>query len=243
MWWRATVIGAFFNVGLFTSVVGVGVTQCFGWYLIFLATFHLSEFVATAVTNPTNLSTDSFLLNHSLAYHVAAIASWIEFWLELWLTPTWKAWMPAISIVGVGMCVTGECLRKLAMWHAGKNFNHIVQDTKRDDHILVTTGVFAWMRHPSYVGWFMWSVGTQLTLRNPICLLGYTVTSWCFFAERIHIEEYILVDFFGDDYIEYMKKVPCGIPFIRCNADQTFTLRRAGSLRMPELASCKVNKR
>lgn len=36
----------------------------------------------TAVNNPKSLSLDSFLLNHSLEYTVAALSSWIEFTLE-----------------------------------------------------------------------------------------------------------------------------------------------------------------
>ena len=33
------------------------------------------------------------------------------------------------------------------------------------DHLLITTGIYAHMRHPSYVGWFYWSVGTQVSIR------------------------------------------------------------------------------
>jgi protein-S-isoprenylcysteine O-methyltransferase len=60
------------------------------------------------------------------------------------------------------MVIGGELLRKLAMFTAGTNFNHYVQYIRKDDHILVTGGIYAWCRHPSYVGWFSWSVGTQV---------------------------------------------------------------------------------
>jgi protein-S-isoprenylcysteine O-methyltransferase len=48
------------------------------------------------------------------------------------------------------------------MFTAGSNFNHVVQSEKSDTHTLVTSGVYAWCRHPSYVGWFYWSIGTQV---------------------------------------------------------------------------------
>ncbi len=38
------------------------------------------------------------------------------------------------------------------MIHAHNNFSHILAYKKRTDHELVTTGVYAWTRHPSYVG-------------------------------------------------------------------------------------------
>lgn len=37
--------------------------------------------------NPQSLSLDSFLLNHSLEYTVAAISSWVEFTVEMLLFP------------------------------------------------------------------------------------------------------------------------------------------------------------
>ena len=58
-------------------------------------------------------------------------------------------------------------------------------------------------RHPSYAGWFMWSLGSQLILINPICLLAYAYVSFSFFSERIYCEEFMLLKFFGREYREY----------------------------------------
>lgn len=252
-----------------------------------------------------------------------------------------------LSTVGLLMVIFGDCLRKAAMLTAGSNFNHIVQNEKSDTHTLVTSGVYGWFRHPSYVGWFYWSIGTQvlyLTLScfplvtclflhaapalyavetsgcqlwgpqsashppvgvnpelalcsqpgwqpavcflqstnspgehnspqvlgispfvaelldptpaisfdceswlqyrgqhnswgsrgsagaagvltagvcrqvllcNPICVVGYTLASWRFFRERIEEEEITLIHFFGEEYLEYKRKVPSGLPFIK----------------------------
>lgn len=45
---------------------------------------------------------------------------------------------------------------------AGTSFTHLISYDKRRDHRLVTRGVYSLFRHPSYVGWFWWSVGTQV---------------------------------------------------------------------------------
>lgn len=59
-------------------------------------------------------------------------------------------------------------------------------------------------------------LGTQVTLANPVCLVGYIWASWKFFEERIHDEEMTLIQFFGDEYIEYQKNVPAsGVPFVK----------------------------
>lgn len=56
--------------------------------------------------------------------------------------------------------------------------------------------------------------GGQVILCNPVCILGYTIASWRFFRERIEEEELSLIHFFAEDYVEYKKKVPTGLPFI-----------------------------
>ena len=68
-----------------------------------------------------------------------------------------------LSFVGLLMVLCGEGLRKAAMLTAGSNFNHIVQNEKAQSHVLVTSGVYSYFRHPSYVGWFYWSTGTQVS--------------------------------------------------------------------------------
>lgn len=70
--------------------------------------------------------------------------------------------MKTVSLVGVLLCVGGEVLRKLAMFTAKTNFSHIVQSVHEEGHQLVTHGVYKYCRHPSYVGWFYWSIGTQV---------------------------------------------------------------------------------
>lgn len=67
-----------------------------------------------------------------------------------------------ISYIGLVMCAVGEALRKAAIWTARDNFTHLVQQEKAQTHSLVTCGVYSWFRHPSYVGWFYWSIGTQV---------------------------------------------------------------------------------
>lgn len=68
-----------------------------------------------------------------------------------------------ISYVGLALCTIGELLRKAAIWTARDNFTHLVQQEKTQTHLLVTHGVYSWFRHPSYVGWFYWCIGTQVT--------------------------------------------------------------------------------
>ena len=67
-----------------------------------------------------------------------------------------------LNVIGLLMVIGGEILRKVAMLTASTNFNHYIQRTKDEEHQLVTHGIYGICRHPAYVGWFYWSVGTQV---------------------------------------------------------------------------------
>lgn len=54
-----------------------------------LSFFHYSEYLVTAIINPRSLSLDSFLLNHSVEYTLAAVSSWVEFIVEKLTVPGW----------------------------------------------------------------------------------------------------------------------------------------------------------
>jgi len=211
---RASMLGSVFGIALLLSF-GETKWKYFGWYLVSLSFFHFSEYVMVAKYSPDKLSTDSFLLNHSPEYQIAAVTSWVEFVIEWWLFPQMKN-MLLLSFLGLLMMVGGEILRKLAMITAESNFTHLIQTRREKDHVLVTHGIYSLCRHPGYAGWFWWSIGTQVTLANPVCLIAYVWASWRFFNDRIHDEEITLIYFFGDDYQAYQKKVTTvGVPFVK----------------------------
>lgn len=210
---RASLLGFLFGFGIVLAF-GPPAWTHFGAYITVMSLFHYSEFLAIAWANPHTLSTDTFMLTHSAAYGVAAVASWIEFAVEAYYYPRLKDNLH-VMVLGVVICLAGEMLRKMAILTATSNFNHLVQYQKAKDHSLVTHGVYAYMRHPSYGGWFWWSIGTQVVLCNPVCIVLYAIASWKFFQERILIEEITLVNFFQQEYVDYQKRVGTGVPFIR----------------------------
>ncbi len=46
-------------------------------------------------------------------------------------------------------------------------------------------GDVRFFRHPGYLGFLIWSVGSQVLLCNPVCTVGYTIVMWRFFRDRI----------------------------------------------------------
>lgn len=79
-------------------------------YMCSLSLFHYSEYLVTAINNPRSLSLDSFLLNHSFEYNLAALSSWVEFTLEKLLVPGQLGWGGAEPPMGVFLGLRNE-------WH------------------------------------------------------------------------------------------------------------------------------
>jgi protein-S-isoprenylcysteine O-methyltransferase len=102
-------------------------------------------------------------LDHSKSYQIALLAGWVEHSIEILLVPSFKANVYMIS-VGVIMVFGGNLIRNIAMYTASTNFNLTIEQKKRDDHELVIHGIYKFLRHPSYFGWFYWSIGTQIIL-------------------------------------------------------------------------------
>jgi protein-S-isoprenylcysteine O-methyltransferase len=207
----AAFVGCGFGSGLAVVALSPG-HYSWGLYVTALSFFHFSEYIMTSLYNADTVNFDSFLLNHSRPYAIAAVASWTEYWLEAALLPSMVS--PTVSQIGLAMVVVGETIRKLAMYTAASNFTHIVADEHKEGHQLVTHGVYQLSRHPAYMGWFWWSVGTQVVLCNPICTVAYAAATYKFFSARVKIEEFYLLRFFGKKYLDYQKNVGTGIPFV-----------------------------
>ena len=171
-------------------------------FIAVLAVFHYLEFDMTARYNPPDAGTASFLLlSNGMAYSVAHSTAVLELLLRHWLQsenkPDWLTMpfeiprllptVPSYAPIAVGffLIVFGQVIRSAAMRQARTNFNHIVQFYKKDDHVLVTNGVYSLSRHPSYFGFFWWALGTQLMLGNHFCFVAYAAVLWKFFSHRI----------------------------------------------------------
>ncbi|THV08453.1 ICMT-domain-containing protein [Dendrothele bispora CBS 962.96] len=211
-------LGGVFSMGLLLFLMGGVIshwwaTYQLGFFIAAWSGFHWGEFAVTAGWNLEKCSVDSFLLDNGSMYHIANGSAVIEYLITLYFKPGFKShtW---ISFVGIIMVVFGQALRSIAMIHASTNFSHTVAYQKRETHRLVTDGVYAWFRHPSYAGFYYWAVGTQLVLQNPVCFVFFLCVLWRFFYYRTRAEENYLIRFFGEDYVRYRSRVRTWIPFV-----------------------------
>ncbi|KAF9226568.1 ICMT-domain-containing protein [Gyrodon lividus] len=211
-------LGALFALGMALFLQGGlmapwWATYQLGFFIAAWSGFHWGEFAVTAGWNLEKCSVDSFLLDNGAMYHIANGIALVEYLVTLYFSPSSKV-HPYISAIGILLVFAGQALRTTAMVHASTNFSHSVAFRKRESHQLVTEGVYAWFRHPSYAGFFYWALGTQMVLQNLISFVGFAIILLRFFYRRTRAEEKALVQFFGNDYEAYRRRVGTRIPFV-----------------------------
>lgn len=159
------------------------------FFLLMLSLFHFLEYYSTACYNSSAATTTAFLLSsNGSAYNIAHTLAFFECIVRNYYFPpsgTKSIYASLVLTLGIILTLLGQVTRTMAMAHAGSNFNHLVQSTRKQGHVLVTDGIYAWLRHPSYFGFFWWGLGTQLVLGNAICFIGYLIILWRFFKKRI----------------------------------------------------------
>jgi len=89
---------------------------------------------------------------------------------------------------------------------------HVLLSCVSPSIFLTKNKRYRYLRHPSYVGWFYWSIGTQLLLGNPFCTIGYAVTGYVFFCHRITYEEEMLQRQYPQQYSAYVMNTYIGFP-------------------------------
>ena len=132
------------------------------------------------------------------------------------LDPRWMRWssleMPAgLRWSGAGL---GAVSLPLILWvfrAIGKNITPTVET--REKHELVTSGPYRWVRHPLYTAGTSFFVSLSLVAANWFMGLA-TLSVLVMLIVRLPKEEEKLIERFGDEYREYMKRTGRLLPKI-----------------------------
>ena len=117
-----------------------------------------------------------------------------------------------IPYTGLLIILMGLIFRFYAIISLGRFFSVNVSITTA--HKLKTDGIYRYIRHPSYLGSLVSFAGMGLSLNNWISLIIIFVPVLIAMLNRIRIEEKVLTEHFGNEYLEYKRKTKRLIPFV-----------------------------
>ena len=121
------------------------------------------------------------------------------------LPPVWR-WI-GDAAVAIGLLVRGWGMAAL-----GRQYTRTVREI--DEHQLVTNGPYAVVRHPGYAGSILVWSGFALAVGGWIAWLAVTALLSAAYAYRIHTEEEMLSDVFGERFQAYRRRTHRLVPFL-----------------------------
>lgn len=120
--------------------------------------------------------------------------------------------MPVASYLGIAVDIAALWLFYRTHHDLGHNWS--VSLDLRERHTLVTTGIYATLRHPMYAGFWLMAVAQALLLPNwiagPAGLIGFGIL----FFGRVRREEEMMVTAFGEEYRAYMRRTARVVPWL-----------------------------
>lgn len=204
------------NELLFRAVFGV-------LWLVFIA--NLSWIRYSARRSAAQLPIDQ-TARHERRIHVVALALFGPFWFGgIILYAILPGWIVLLSIplpdwfrlIMVGVAALSIPFTLWGYRTLGKNWVHALDPSKfrqRKEDALVTSGPYSYVRNPIYLGAFVFIIALSLVAANWLLLLP-AIALITLIYRQIGKEEAMLLDRFGDEYREYMKRTPRIIPKFR----------------------------
>jgi len=141
---------------------------------------------------------------------------WVGFFIPLiWIAS--PAFAFAEYPLRIGPLISGVVCFVIGLWlfyrsHADLGTNWSVTLEVREQHRLITQGVYRRIRHPMYSALLLYGLAQALVIPNWLAGPSYLVTLAVLFALRVRAEERMMLEQFGDDYTTYMARTKRLVP-------------------------------
>ncbi len=131
-------------------------------------------------------------------------STWFDF--ADFTLPPWARW--------IGVVLFGLAAVLLHLTHQAMGRSWTPTLGLRQDHQLVTSGVFKYIRHPMYAAHILWALAQPLILANWIAGFSFLLPQILQFWSRAGDEEKMMLEAFGDQYRDYMESTGRLLPKI-----------------------------
>ena len=110
-----------------------------------------------------------------------------------------------VRVIGAVMNVAGTIVFISAVRTMGDSWRAGVSTTDQTE--LVTSGIYQFSRNPAFLGFDLLYIGTLLMFFNWILCALTIFAVIMYHVQIVKVEEHFLLAAFGDEYLQYQKKV------------------------------------
>jgi protein-S-isoprenylcysteine O-methyltransferase Ste14 len=118
---------------------------------------------------------------------------------------------PAQAWLGLFFAIAALVMFQLTHRALGRNWS--ISLDVREDHQLITNGIYRKIRHPMYSAFWLWAVAQALLLPNWVAGFAGLIGFGTLFFGRVAREERMMLETFGDGYRDYMARTGRVIPW------------------------------
>jgi protein-S-isoprenylcysteine O-methyltransferase Ste14 len=152
---------------------------------------------------------ETWIYRITICAGVVLIAPWTAQVLEE--RPIWEVgYYGAYALVAV--TAAGLLLTWWARIHLGRLWSSAI--TRKQEHRLIDTGPYHFVRHPIYTGLIMALLATGATETTPVALLGAVIIAFGLWLKARAEEGFLAAELGVDAYASYRRRVPMLIPFL-----------------------------
>ena len=111
----------------------------------------------------------------------------------------------ALRIIGCAITAVGVLTFIMSVAQMKDNWRAGVQ--REDKTNLVTTGIYSISRNPAFLGFDLMYIGILFTFFNWYLCFATSFVLVFFHLQIVNVEEEFLIEAFGEEYVQYKKKV------------------------------------
>jgi protein-S-isoprenylcysteine O-methyltransferase Ste14 len=172
----------------------------------------LVDVMIRPATRREDIDTTTKLVGFLLLFHpfFLAIIFYENFFLTSIILPALD--IPVISYVGIFVYIVGAIVVLRSRIQLGRYGDGT--PALKEDHRLLTEGIYNYIRHPLYSGGMIGRIGLGLSIRGYLGTILFVLVYFVIFRKRMEIEEQLLITEFGKEYEEHMKRTKRLFPYI-----------------------------
>jgi protein-S-isoprenylcysteine O-methyltransferase Ste14 len=111
-----------------------------------------------------------------------------------------------------GVMLMGLLLTWWARLHLGRLWSSVI--TRKQDHRIIDTGPYAFIRHPIYTGLITALLATAAAEATVTAILGTTLVAFGLWLKARSEERFLTIELGADTYGSYCRRVPMLVPFL-----------------------------